>query len=90
VRDGFHFHALIRTDHDPKELKEWYERHWGRAQIIDNHQKRRLAASVYCSKYITKRLTDYDFYFADDIKKRDQSHIAFTQAPLNGADTPGT
>lgn len=62
VRDGFHFHALMKTDVNRMAIFDWYFRKYGRADIIDNREPgRQLAASHYVSKYITKRITDYDF-----------------------------
>lgn len=80
VRDGFHFHALMKMDDQPRqiltangsysnyqpygkmELFDWYFRKYGRCDIIDNRDpSRQLAASYYVSKYVTKRITDYDF-----------------------------
>lgn len=79
VRDGFHFHALMKMDQprpvitvdgtsrifqpfNKMELFDWYFQKYGRCQIIDNREPdRQLAASHYISKYITKRITDYDF-----------------------------
>ena len=87
VRDGFHFHALMKMPghlkhtqyrdtlfHGREELKSqyqsfgkvdlfnWYHSRYGRCQIIDNREPdRQLAASHYVSKYVTKKITDYDF-----------------------------
>jgi hypothetical protein len=87
VREGFHFHALMKFEHHAKEYREtlfggrevigtksidatmrkqdvfnWYFQKYGRCQLIDNTEPdRQLKASHYVSKYITKRITDYDF-----------------------------
>jgi hypothetical protein len=67
VRDGFHFHALLRTPLQPQQIWEWYYSRYGRCQIIDNSDpERMLTASRYVSKYITKELTDYDIYINPD------------------------
>lgn len=90
VRDGFHFHALLKMS-EPEtlvrlhseskyyekveplnvprwskmDLFDWYYKKYGRCQLIDNREPdRQLAASHYISKYITKRITDYDFRIA--------------------------
>lgn len=87
VRDGFHFHALMKMpeldqmknknstgqvtylDSSSKFLKmdlfDWYFKKYGRCQIIDNREPdRQVAASYYISKYVTKKITDYDFQIA--------------------------
>jgi len=87
VRDGYHFHALMKfpqldqvknknstghvtyLDSSSKFLKmdlfDWYYKKYGRCQIIDNREPdRQAAASYYISKYVTKRITDYDFQIA--------------------------
>jgi len=79
VRDGFHFHALMKFDsasnilvangtttrYEPfnkMDLFDWYYRKYGRCQIIDNREPdRQFAASHYVAKYVTKKITDYDF-----------------------------
>lgn len=87
VRDGFHFHALMKFDTHFREYREtlfggreiigtksfdttmrkqdvfnWYFQKYGRCQLIDNREPdRQLRASHYVSKYITKKITDYDF-----------------------------
>lgn len=67
VREGFHFHALLKV-HDlkyitPTSIWAWYYPRFGRCQVINNTDvERRQAASVYCAKYITKELADYDIY----------------------------
>jgi len=66
VRDGFHFHALMRMDppYTKLELFDWYFQKYGRVDIIDNRSPdRQLAASYYVSKYVTKKITDYDILF---------------------------
>lgn len=84
VRDGFHFHALMKfpppmqstgptgkitylESSHKMELFDWYFRKYGRCQIIDNREpERQLAASHYISKYVTKRLADYDLRICKD------------------------
>lgn len=61
VREGFHWHALLKANIDKYQLFDWYFRRYGRCQIIDNREPdRQLAASYYVSKYVTKELADYD------------------------------
>lgn len=61
VRDGFHFHALMRTDVNRMQIFDWYFRKYGRCDLIDNREpERQKAASHYVAKYVTKRITDYD------------------------------
>ena len=63
VREGYHFHALIRTPLRPVDIWNWYFSRYGRCQIIDNTlPERMLPASFYVSKYITKKVSDYDLY----------------------------
>jgi hypothetical protein len=59
-RNGFHIHALMRTGADAKQIYTWSKKKYGRAQVI-KYQKGKGAAS-YCGKYITKRLSDYDYW----------------------------
>jgi len=74
VRDGFHFHALLRTGAHKLDLWGWYFPRYGRCQIIDNREPdRQLKASYYCSKYITKAISDWDIYFSDDLRLRSQA-----------------
>lgn len=78
VRDGYHFHALIRTPLNALDVFGWYFARYGRCQLIDNREpERQLAASYYTSKYITKKLTDYDIYFEKAIRHRDQIELIF-------------
>lgn len=78
VRDGFHFHALLRTPYNQLDVWNWYFERYGRCQLINNTEPdRQLAASYYCSKYVTKKLTDYDMYFGKEIRSRDQTSIIF-------------
>lgn len=82
VREGFHFHALLRTPYNALDIWNWYYPRFGRCQLIDNHAPdRRLAASWYVSKYITKEVTDYDIYFENGIRNRAQSNIDFSKKP---------
>ena len=78
VRDGFHFHALLRTPMNQLDIFGWYFERYGRCQLINNQDPdRRQAASYYCSKYITKKLTDYDVYFSHEIRNRTQTSLIF-------------
>jgi hypothetical protein len=60
IKNGYHIHALIRTGASKKELREWSKKKYGRSMILD-YQKGKGAAS-YCAKYITKKLSDYDYW----------------------------
>lgn len=64
VREGFHFHALMKVQWiTPTDVWAWYFPRYGRCQVIDNTEiDRRQSASWYCAKYVTKRLADYDIY----------------------------
>lgn len=70
VREGFHWHALLKADIDKYQLWNWYFTKYGRCQIIDNREPdRQLAASYYCSKYVTKELSDYDIHLSKKHRK---------------------
>ena len=58
VRAGTHIHALIHTYDSKEKLREWANKRYGRAQILDYNKQ--LGAHSYCAKYITKYLSDYD------------------------------
>lgn len=74
LRDGYHFHALIKANIDKYQLWDWYFRRYGRCQIIDNREPdRQLAASYYLSKYITKEISDYDLILS--VKHRELFRI---------------
>lgn len=76
VREGYHFHALLRTPVHSLEIFNWYFPRYGRCQIIDNYQTERgQAASYYIAKYINKKLSDYDIYFEDNIRNRSQIYF---------------
>jgi len=67
VREGFHFHALIKIhlQHHitPETIWAWYFPRFGRCQVIDNRDPdRQQTASWYSAKYMTKELADYDLY----------------------------
>lgn len=82
VREGYHFHALMRTPKDKLEIFDWYFRRYGRCSILDNSEPdRRQAASYYCSKYLTKKLADYDIHFETALKNRQQTAINFPFNP---------
>lgn len=60
VREGFHFHALMKMKWvTPTDVWGWYFPRYGRCQIKPSDG---VAASVYCAKYVTKKVTDYDIY----------------------------
>lgn len=76
TREGFHFHALLRTPMNAMEIFDWYFKRYGRCQIINNTDPdTRHSASYYCGKYVTKKLADYDIYFAKDIQQRGQTQL---------------
>lgn len=60
LRNGYHIHALIRTGADAKQIYEWCKEKYGRAQVIKFQPNK--GATSYCGKYITKRLSDYDYW----------------------------
>lgn len=59
VRDGFHFHALIKTDVEQQKLWKYWSKYYGRAQF--SKYEPMIGAEGYCAKYINKYLSDYDF-----------------------------
>lgn len=66
----YHWHALIKANVDKFQLFDYYSRRYGRCQIIDNREPdRQLAASYYCSKYVTKQLADYDIHLSSKHRK---------------------
>lgn len=76
VREGYHFHALMKCKAHPIEIFNWYYPRYGRCQIILNTDPmKKRAASYYLSKYCTKHLSDYDWKFSKDIKTRNQIEI---------------
>lgn len=76
TREGFHFHALMNTRMHPMEIFQWYQPRYGRCQIIHNIDPvTRKNASYYLTKYIVKGIADYDLYFSDSLKKRNQIQI---------------
>lgn len=74
AREGHHTHALVKTTpHLPISIKmliEAYQVAAGNKDIIKSEWHRvqiqtfnkRLGASHYCGKYITKTLSDYDYW----------------------------
>jgi hypothetical protein len=60
LRNGFHIHALIRTGAEPKQIYTWAKQKYGRAQVLKYEKGK--GAHTYCGKYITKRLSDYDYW----------------------------
>lgn len=70
TKDGYHTHALLKipeTSYDAV-VKAWQvvsaaqkQGKWARIHIQKYNQKR--GASMYCAKYIQKKLADYDIYF---------------------------
>jgi hypothetical protein len=66
VKDGYHVHALIKTDIDFQNIVECYQVTSG-GHKVGIHQRINLqkfrqgeGAAMYCAKYITKRLSDWD------------------------------
>jgi len=72
TREGYHTHGLIITDEilSKNDLGSIYQvacgnvdkrkDQWHRLQLRDYNKK--LGASYYCGKYITKHLADYDIW----------------------------
>lgn len=89
VREGYHFHALMRTPYNSMDIFAWYFPRYGRCQIIDNQDPdRRQSASYYCSKYLTKGLADYDLYFDAGIQTRPQPGQLLTVPRANAIQIP--
>lgn len=67
VKDGYHIHALIKTEMDYRSLIECYQvtsagKKIGKHQRIDLQKYQRgMGGAMYCAKYITKKLSDWDF-----------------------------
>lgn len=61
----YHWHGLLKADIDRHQLWNWYSEKYSsgknraRCQIVPNTDG--YSAAQYCSKYVTKALTDYDF-----------------------------
>ena len=66
VKDGYHIHALIKTEMEFKSLIECYQvtsggKKIGKHQRIDLQKYQRgMGGAMYCAKYITKKLSDWD------------------------------
>lgn len=66
VKDGYHIHALIKTEMDFKSLIECYQvtsagKKIGKHQRIDLQKYQKgMGGAMYCAKYITKKLSDWD------------------------------
>ena len=66
VKDGYHVHALIKSEIEFKNLIECYQvtsggKKIGKHQRIDLQKfKQGMGGAMYCAKYITKRLSDWD------------------------------
>lgn len=66
VKDGFHVHALIKTEMEFQNLVECYQITSGgqKLGIKQRIQLRKFykgeGGAMYCAKYITKRLSDWD------------------------------
>lgn len=58
LREGYHLHALMRTDVSGTAIWQWWFRRFGRAEVRDFDPK--LGAAGYVAKYVTKQLADYD------------------------------
>jgi len=82
TREGFHFHGLIKeglyyTEEDYRrywEEKKFYKDLAGRTKVSMNYGRfdyqkisRNKNIEYYVTKYITKKLTDYDYYFRKPI-----------------------
>jgi len=57
-RDGYHIHTILRTALERQKLWKWAFRRYGRSHIQDYDYT--LGAGDYVSKYISKRMVDYD------------------------------
>ncbi len=67
AREGFHFHALINTFGTWSNTEMWdywtNEKGFGRSQFVPVRKTReKNLVEDYCSKYISKKMADYDFY----------------------------
>lgn len=60
LRNGYHIHALMRTGADAKQIYTWAKKKYGRALVLKYEKGK--GAHTYCGKYITKRLSDYDYH----------------------------
>jgi len=61
VKNGYHIHALIQTQLSPEDIYKWTNKRFGRTLILPYEKEK--GAHSYCSKYILKKLSDYDIYF---------------------------
>jgi hypothetical protein len=61
VKNGYHIHALIQTELSPEDIYKWTNKRFGRTLILPYEKEK--GAHSYCSKYILKKLSDYDLYF---------------------------
>lgn len=66
VKDGYHVHALIKTEVEFKNLIDCYQLTSGGLKI-GTHQRidlkkfrNELGGAMYCAKYISKNLSDWD------------------------------
>jgi len=73
TKEGFHTHALIQSDLPYKLIIDTWQKvsgnskfekgkKWNRIQL--DEYKPELGAGYYCGKYISKKLSDYDFFTA--------------------------
>ena len=70
VKDGFHLHTLWSFDnkiHDRDKYRE-FVKNWrivnktNRANVYSETYRKDFGAAKYLSKYITKQITDYDYF----------------------------
>ena len=65
-KEGYHTHTLIKTNDDFNLIVQAWQKasggikegSWQRIQL--DHYDKQLGASHYLSKYVTKKITDYD------------------------------
>jgi len=74
TREGYHFHALLNTNISNHEMWDYWtnKKQFGRSSFIEIHRKLGSKDQIenYCSKYITKRLADYDLYAGGSFLER--------------------
>jgi len=73
VRDGFHFHGLLGVGQDYKRsgMFDYWQR-FGRGSFTKLRSD--FTAEMYCSKYLTKKVSDYDFHL-DNITMRNEGQL---------------
>jgi len=77
VKDGFHLHTLWKFDNEihDKETYGQFVKDWriicntNSANVYSKTYKSEMGAHRYISKYITKQITDYDFFDTNSMNK---------------------